>query len=114
MYLPTDGIYGLVGNNKGMNGGFVGWMDEIRISKGVARYTDTFTPPAVPHPDPPVIGLPTAVGNTNRYALKNDSVSETILVAAPSGQTIEGSQTIEVPPGDSRDVVSKGIGWGVI
>ena len=29
---------------------FNGWMDEIRISKGVARWTANFTPPTVPYP----------------------------------------------------------------
>jgi hypothetical protein len=28
-----------------------GWLDDIRITKGVARYTSAFTPPAAPFPD---------------------------------------------------------------
>jgi hypothetical protein len=28
-----------------------GWLDEIRITKGVARYTSAFTPPTAPFPD---------------------------------------------------------------
>jgi len=27
-----------------------GWVDEVRITKGVARYTSNFTPPAAPFP----------------------------------------------------------------
>ena len=27
------------------NGGYVGYMDEVRISKGIARWTSDFTPP---------------------------------------------------------------------
>jgi hypothetical protein len=30
-------------------GGFNGWLDEIRISKGIARWTSDFTPPARPY-----------------------------------------------------------------
>jgi hypothetical protein len=28
---------------------FIGWMDCLRISKGIARYTSTFTPPTTPY-----------------------------------------------------------------
>jgi hypothetical protein len=52
---------GLVGNataqyriaetSAGSGGDFSGYIDEFRITKGVARYTANFTPPTAPFPD---------------------------------------------------------------
>lgn len=44
LYLGADG-FGTTGQVA------IGFMDEIRITKGVARYTSNFTPPAAPFPD---------------------------------------------------------------
>ena len=37
-------------NRAGNNDGFPGWIDELRVTKGVARYTAAFTPPDSPFP----------------------------------------------------------------
>lgn len=57
--------------------------------------------------------LPTAVGNTNRYTVKNVSGSTTI--ATTSAQTIDGSSTATLPVVySSLDLVSDGSNWLVI
>jgi hypothetical protein len=33
----------------GVESFFAGWMDELRISKGIARWTANFTPPTEPY-----------------------------------------------------------------
>ncbi len=37
---------------------FNGWLDELRISKGVARWTENFTPPASPYLAPGYLSVP--------------------------------------------------------
>jgi hypothetical protein len=46
--LPSIRIGG--GNWSGFNGDFNGYIDDLRITKGVARYTDNFTPPTAQLP----------------------------------------------------------------
>lgn len=53
-----------------------GFMDEVRITKGVARYTEAFTPPTAPFPDSATPG-PDAVGE---YALSVDFTGEVQVV----------------------------------
>lgn len=57
--------------------------------------------------------LPTAVGNTNRYTVKNvDTTNKTL--ATTSSQTIDGSTTITLTPNTSVDLISDGTNWQVI
>lgn len=57
--------------------------------------------------------LPTAVGNTGRYTVKNiDSSDKTI--STTSSQTIDGSTTLTLPAFSSAEIVSDGSNWRII
>ena len=50
--LVTDSSYVTLGAGSHDNAfSLNGWMDEIRITKGIARYTTNFTPPTTPFPN---------------------------------------------------------------
>ena len=58
--------------------------------------------------------LPTAVGNTNSYVLKNFTGSS-ILVAVTAGQAIDQSATATMPTmNESLSFISNGSVWGVV
>lgn len=60
------------------------------------------------------ITLPTAVGNTNLYTVKNVGV-DTVTVDTTSSQTIDGSLTAPMPvPNTSLTFISDGTNWNVI
>lgn len=50
----TQGVKTIIGTNlwDGANGYFYGYLDEIRIIKGVCAYTENFTPPSAPFDNP--------------------------------------------------------------
>lgn len=58
------------------------------------------------------ITLPTAVGNTNRYTVKNTGVA-TVTIATTSAQTIDGSTTVTLTPNTSLDLVSDATNWRI-
>jgi hypothetical protein len=59
------------------------------------------------------VTLPTAVGNTSKYTIKNIyTVSKTISTTI--SQTIDGSTTLVLPAGNSVDLVSDGSNWRTI
>ncbi|MBJ2162872.1 LamG domain-containing protein [Acidovorax sp. IB03] len=71
-----------IGRDAGGNADFYGHLDDIRVTKGVSRYTANFTPPAAPHYDrlpadaTPVgsYGITTAyTGEVQRIVLDDDA-----------------------------------------
>ena len=50
-FAPSSGAVMAVGTDAYANGStnYQGFLDEIRISKGVARWTSNFTPPVQPY-----------------------------------------------------------------
>lgn len=57
--------------------------------------------------------LPTAVGNTNKYTIKNIHTTNK-TIATTSSQTIDGSTTITIIPNQSVDLISNGTNWQVV
>lgn len=55
----TQSLY--VGQFQSWGNPFNGWMDELRISKGIARWTSNFTPPASEYSSPQSSGTATVV-----------------------------------------------------
>lgn len=59
------------------------------------------------------ITMPTAVGNTNRYTIKNVGVG-VVTIQTVSGQTIDGSNPITLPvTNTSLDLISDNSNWRV-
>jgi hypothetical protein len=58
--------------------------------------------------------MPTAVGNTNRYSIKNIANVPRTLSCIVGGQTIDGSSSISLIPDTSVDLVSDNSNWRVI
>lgn len=58
--------------------------------------------------------LPTAVGNTNRYTVKNTGAG-TIIIATTSAQTIDGSASASLPVANtSLDLISDNANWRIV
>lgn len=59
------------------------------------------------------ITMPTAVGNTNRYTIKNNH-SANITVNTTSSQTIDGTTSILLAPEEAVDLISNNSNWSII
>lgn len=52
MSAPSTATYSVVGNQNLTNQGWSGYLDEVRLTIGTARYTSNFAVPAAAHPNP--------------------------------------------------------------
>lgn len=97
---------------------FTGYINELRIFKGYARYTSGFTPPASAfagngeYAVPVVVTLPAAAGNSNIYSVKDIYSVKNVdgygcTIGCVSG-TIDGASTVSVSTGGGRMLVSDG------
>jgi len=59
-----------VGSNSEGGQSFDGWIDELRISKGIARWTTTFTPPTLPYELRPQSYSEGTIKTQGSYSLK--------------------------------------------
>ena len=66
---------------RGTTDNWLGWIDEVRISVGIARWTEDFTPPTEPYGDP----------ENNTYGPLLDTDGEVELI------TVDGSGQIALP-----------------
>ncbi|MDT5057719.1 MAG: hypothetical protein QOF66_6085 [Mycobacterium sp.] len=95
------------------------WSTPPGIVRSVTTVTSTVTASAAVATDyviligaSGVVTLPTAVGNTNLYMLKNiDTTNKT--VATTSSQTIDGATTFTLSPTGAINLVSDGSNWRI-
>lgn len=60
-----------------------------------------------------IMSLPAAVGNTNRYTVKNRHTAN-ITVDTAGAELVEGAASISVSPEASVDLLSNGTNWYVV
>jgi hypothetical protein len=56
--------------------------------------------------------MPTAVGNTNKYDIKNNHIAN-VTILTTSSQTIDGTTTISLSPQSAVTLISNGSNWSI-
>lgn len=78
-----------------------GWLDELRISKGIARWSENFTPPTAPYMAPVSFTPPSLEATAGLSAIPAEStvvVAEPLDMVAGLSATPAPSGQITVPP----------------
>lgn len=79
------------------------------VSAGATALTDYVYFIAGAH----TVTLPTAVGNTNLYTVKNNH-SASVNLATTSSQTVDGVTSPTIRPEQSLQIISNGTNWNIV
>ena len=71
------GLFAVGGTSFSTNGNFAGYVDDFRITKGIARYDTTFDVPVVPNPTTATPVVATSSGVQQYNAVVYDSIDQT-------------------------------------
>jgi len=98
-------------------------IESMSAGSGITRSISTITTPTTAGDTPltdyvylvdnTTLTLPTAVGNTNRYTVKNVGTTD-ITIDTTSSQTIDGTTTIVIASEESVDLISNNTNWLII
>lgn len=106
----TESGYPKIGYWPATGGYSPGYYDEVRITKGVARYTSNFTAPTAAFPDDAgTITMPTAVSNTNLYTVR--AVGGGVTLNTTSSQQIDSATTYTLSTNGTVRLASNGTQW---
>lgn len=100
LYFDTSGM--IIGRAGFGASAFNGWLDDIRVTKGVARYTSSFSPPTAAFPNNVIEGAAAitlgavtlaAAGNSKKTGSASITLG-TVALAAAGNSTIAGAASI--------------------
>jgi len=107
LYLSNDGTYSSPSGGTGITRSVT--VTSGNITVGATALTDYVILVSGAH----TVTLPTAVGNTNLYTVKNYH-SASITVNTTSSQTMDGSTTASLTTNTSLSFISDGTNWRIV
>jgi surface protein len=103
MYIGNDPYYGPVYN---------GWIDEVRVTKGVARYTSSFTVPASAYPDAAPTATPTSTPTNTATATETPTATPTMTPTSTATPTATSTPTAPIGASGFTDSDNTASGFG--